>query len=133
MWKKSKKFITNLVLGVFLAVGLVPAMAQAATISPDEVLPTAYRNKLPSDVGTTGSRIVSIVIVVGAVLTLGYMLWGAIDMITAEGDTGKLEAARDKIMYSIIGLIVLASSWAIYQLVLFVTFGGSNISVPTLR
>jgi len=132
MWKKCKSIITSVALGFLLAVGLVPA-ARAATIKPEEVLPAAYRDKLPSEVGSTGSRIVTIVIVVGAVLTLGYMLWGAIDMITAEGDTGKVEAARDKIMYSIIGLIVLASSWAIYQLVLFVTFGGSNISVPTLR
>lgn len=109
----------------------VPAL-RAATYTPADFKPAEYSN-IPTDAGTTGSRIVTLVIVVGAVLVLGYLIWGGIDIITAGGDSGKIEKARNKIMFAVIGLIVLASAWAIFTLVLEITFGGTDISLPTLK
>ncbi|MCB9801832.1 MAG: hypothetical protein H6774_01965 [Pseudomonadales bacterium] len=62
-------------------------------------------------------RILSIAIVVGAVLLLLYLVWGGIEWIASGGDKGKLESARSKITQSIIGMIVLAGSVALFMLV----------------
>jgi hypothetical protein len=54
---------------------------------------------------------------VAALLTFGYMLWGAFDWILSEGDSGKIETARRKITQALIGLAVLASVGAIFRVV----------------
>ncbi len=49
----------------------------------------------------------------GALAVLLYMFLGAIGWITAGGDSGKIEKARDRIIQSVIGLAVLFSVVAI--------------------
>jgi hypothetical protein len=59
----------------------------------------------------------TVVLVIGALLVLFYLIWGGIDWITAGGDSGKTEKARNKIFQSVIGLLVLASAYAIFFLI----------------
>ena len=54
---------------------------------------------------------------IAALLVLFYLIWGGIEWITAGGDKGKVEKARNRITQAIIGLIVLAASTAILSLV----------------
>lgn len=49
----------------------------------------------------------------GAILVLGFYLWGAIDWITAEGDSSKLSKARNKIVQATVGLIIMVGILAI--------------------
>ena len=42
-----------------------------------------------------------------------FLIWGGISYITSQGDKNKIEAARKKILYAIIGLIVGFSSYMI--------------------
>ena len=62
-------------------------------------------------------RILTIVMTVGALLLLFYLIWGGVEWITSGGDKGKTESARNKITQAVIGLIVLAASIAIFNLV----------------
>ena len=55
------------------------------------------------------------VLVLAALLTLAELVIGGINYINSGGEKGKLEAARQKITNSIIGLIVLASTVAIFN------------------
>lgn len=66
------------------------------------------------------SSILSAVFVVAALLVLLYLIWGAIDWISAGGDSSKIQKARDKIIQSIIGVIVLASTLAIFGLLQYI-------------
>lgn len=59
----------------------------------------------------------------GAISVLIMFLWGAIDWITAEGDSGKVEKARNKIIQSIIGLLILVSSFVIIGFISQLLFG----------
>lgn len=56
-------------------------------------------------------------IMVGALTTILFLLWGAVDWITAGGDQGKIESARKKMTGAVIGLIILASSIALVEFV----------------
>ena len=78
---------------------------------------TKSRVAINSDLGTFVSKTFSAVILVAGLATFGYILYGGITWIMAGGDKGKLEEARAKITNGIIGLAVVASSWAIYLLV----------------
>lgn len=71
--------------------------------------------------------VLSFVLVIGALLVFFYLILGGIEWITSGGDKGKTEAARNKITAAIIGLIILAASYAILQLALsFLGFSGLN-------
>jgi hypothetical protein len=67
------------------------------------------------------------------ILALLYLILGGFDWITTGGDKGKLEVARNKITHAIIGLIIVASIWAIMTLIgnfFGITF--PEIELPTL-
>jgi len=53
----------------------------------------------------------------GAVACLGLIIFGAFTWITSGGDKNKAEEARNKITAAIVGLIVLAATVAIFNLV----------------
>ena len=77
-----------------------------------------------SDLGSVINGVLSFVMVIAALLVLGYLIMGAMEWITSGGDKGKTEAARNKITAAVVGIIILAASFAILNLVLnFIGFG----------
>ncbi len=71
--------------------------------------------------------LVSFVMVLAAVMVFMYLIWGGIEWITSGGDKGKTESARNKITAAVIGLIVVAASYAILTLALnFLGFSNLN-------
>lgn len=64
------------------------------------------------------SAILRIVIVIAALLVFFYLIWGAIEWITSGGDKGQTEKARNKITASIIGLVILSATVALFFLVM---------------
>ena len=71
--------------------------------------------------------IISFVMVIAAVLVFFYLIWGGIEWITSGGDKGKTESARGKITAAVIGLIVIAASYAVLTLALnFLGFSDLN-------
>jgi len=55
-----------------------------------------------------------------AVSTLVFLIWGGISMITAGGDSGKFEKGRNRLVFSVIGMIVVASSYAVWRLIMHI-------------
>jgi hypothetical protein len=60
--------------------------------------------------------LMSLAMAIGALIVFLQLIWGGIEWITAGGDSGKLQKARDRIMQAIIGLIVLGSVVALFTL-----------------
>ncbi len=56
-------------------------------------------------------------LVIAGLLLLLYLIWGAIEWITSEGDSSKMESARNRITQAVIGMIVLSAVIAIFKLV----------------
>lgn len=77
---------------------------------------TRSRVAINTDLGSFVSKSFSAVILVAGLATFGYLIMGGITWITAGGDKGKLEEARNKITNGIIGLAIVASAWAVYLL-----------------
>ena len=67
--------------------------------------------------GALVSGLLSMTMSLGAILLLGYLIWGGVEWITSGGDKGKTESARNKIPAAITGLLVLAASIAVVTMV----------------
>jgi len=101
------------------------ALAAPTTVSA----PTGFF----SDIGSLINQILKFVMVISALLVFMYLIWGGIEWITSGGDKGKTESARNKITSAVIGLIVVASAFAILQLALtFLGLGDINELLRTV-
>jgi hypothetical protein len=70
------------------------------------------------DIGNVINFVLRVVMVIAVLLVFFYLVLGGIEWITSGGEKGKTEAARNKITSAVIGLIVLAASYAILTLLL---------------
>ena len=62
-------------------------------------------------------------ITIGAIMVLINFLWGALEWITAGGDSSKVEKGRNRITQSMIGLLILVSSFVIIGFISNLFFG----------
>lgn len=84
------------------------------------------------DVGFTSfgeliNRIVTIVFIIGGLAVLIYLFMGAFTYLTAGDSEENTKKARQMITNAVVGLIILASSWAIWQLIISFIPGLGNI------
>ncbi len=110
---------TKVSIGITAAVNTFLANT-AQIFAADEALP---RINIPGDFffedpSELLSRLLRSIMIIAGVLVFAYLIWGGIEWITSGGDSSKTEAARDKIMAAVVGLIILASTYAIFQLML---------------
>ncbi len=72
---------------------------------------------------------------IGGLIVLLYFIWGGLEWVSSGGDAGKLEKARARMMHSIIGLLILVSSFVILGYISTALFGEDfsilNLSFPT--
>ena len=68
----------------------------------------------------------------GALLTIGYFILGAFEWITSEGDSGKLQKARNKMLHAAIGLLILVSAFIIIGFISALFFG-NNFDILNLN
>lgn len=77
----------------------------------------------------------NVIISVGAIVVIVMFLWGALEWITAGGDTGKVQTAQKRIMNAAIGIFLLVASFAIIEFVSLIFFDGEfnvlNLSFPS--
>lgn len=84
--------------------------------------------------GTLVSNLVGALFIAGFLLTFVYLLTGGIGWATSGGDKTKLEKARDQITNAIIGLIIVASAYALTTvLAQFFGFELKALPIPTIK
>ena len=111
--------LNGMALSVAAFVSAAPAAFALSVTEPD--------NFFFTDIGALIDKALKFVMVLGALLVFMYLIWGGIEWITSGGDKTKTESARNKITAAVLGLIILAASWAILGLVLqFLGVGDLN-------
>jgi hypothetical protein len=86
--------------------------------------------------GIVGSLMQGIM-AIGLIIVFFYFIWGAFDWLTSAGEKGKLESARNKMLHAGIGIIILASTTALFMLVQYfvgvsvIDFGGAPTAPNT--
>jgi len=67
---------------------------------------------------------ITLIFVVAILVTLFMLMWAGIQWVTSEGDKQKLQNARNRITFTIIGLLVIIFSFFI------VNFIGAYFGIP---
>lgn len=68
-------------------------------------------------ISTLLSTAVTILFIVAIVLTLFFLIYAGIDMITAGGEKQKVVNARNKLTFAVVGLIIVFLSYFIVNLI----------------
>jgi hypothetical protein len=110
--KKITTFIITLLIA--FTINTTTVSAALGTLSP------APGTNIKLDAFVT--TLVNFAIGSGVAAFLVYFLWGAIMWITSAGDKGALDQARGRMTSAAIGLIMLASVWAIFSIVQAITY-----------
>lgn len=96
---------------------------------------------IPAQIGKTGeggtvvggfvSSGIGMALIGAFLFALLYLLLGGIQWITSGGEKTQLETARNKITNAIIGLIIVASAYAVFMLVgKFIGIEPDKITIP---
>ena len=76
-------------------------------------------------IGHIVSNLVSAAFIISGIAVFVMLVMGGVEYVTSGGDKGKTEAAQKRITAAIIGLAIVASSYAVYIIVL--EFFGINL------
>lgn len=103
-------------------------LASASVVMAEvNIKPIEVGKGYANNFGTMFSSMLNVVMLIAALLVFGYMIWGGIEWITSGGDKSKAESARNKLTAAIIGLVIVAASYAIVTMVVqFLGFGSFN-------
>lgn len=86
-----------------------------------------------SAIGTILTAIIGGMFIIAFITSLIYLLTGGFHWITSGGDKANLEHARNKIIHAIVGLIVVASVFAVVNLLgNFLGVDFFNMPIPTI-
>ncbi len=112
----------------------IPQANAQETLSLSALNPNSAGISINGNAGLLLRNVITLVIVVSAVMTLYHMMMGAMLWISSAGDKGKVAQARDRILAAIVGILILASTWAVFQLTVTVAFGTNftQMRIPTL-
>jgi hypothetical protein len=129
---KMEKKVARWVIGLLLSVGLVlgaQTTVLAAAYPQSSFLPSPATQVV--DITQYGTGLVNIVFFLSFVAAFAFLLYGAVAWITSNGESGKLETARNRMIQAVVGMLVLGSTWAIYTF--FLAVSGMNLNaLPTL-
>lgn len=91
----------------------------------DAGLATLFAGCTNISMGVLLGNLINFIFVVAVFLSLGFIIFGGINWITSAGDSGKVEAARNRIIAAIVGLIIIVLAFYILN-TLVLPFLGIN-------
>lgn len=93
----------------------------------------------PTDIGATIGKFINLFLIVAALFTLAYMLWGAFDWIVSGGEKEKIEKAQRKITNAALGIILVVVVLALFNTLVGPVLnissgtGGWQFKLPTIN
>jgi hypothetical protein len=104
--------------------------------SSEVPVPSGIPAALTGGLNTTGQSFIQLFfnyLFMGATLiTLVMIIYSGIQWTTSQGDPDKIAAARSRLMYAIIGLVVVACSFLIVRLIITI-LGGNPSSFVNVK
>ena len=113
----NKTIRKAMVLGSTFATAM-QGTAVLMAVHAQSVAPIRPGTGFADKIGTLINFVLQVVMVIALLLVFGYLIIGSIEWITSGGDKSKTESARNKITAAVVGLIILAASYAIFLLLL---------------
>lgn len=115
--EKGKKTIFNAVIGLVVSIGAVAItnfvfgiVGDSATVGPSGV-PELNEQQIIQN-------IISIVLFAAGTVAVIMIVIAGLQYVTAAGDSGRITKAKNMLVYSIGGLLIVISAWAIINFVI---------------
>lgn len=112
---------------------MIPSILAAAIKNP-VLAPSEgqYANVEANPLGGLVARLWWTIVLVGGLALLIFLIWGGVDLLSSEGDQEKYKNAKNKLTHALMGMGLLAASYAIVKL-LHAVFGFDilNLVWPT--
>lgn len=84
------------------------------------------------DIGNLLSAGIQVAMIIAAILTFTFLVWGGIQWILSGGDKTQTQAARDRITMALVGLGIVAAAWALMKVIgYFFGVDVFNFAIPT--
>ncbi len=106
------------------SLGTFDSPSTVVTVSDFKNSPAAVTSKLEAII----SEFLGLITVVAGVAVLFYFVTGALNWVSAGGDEGKIQKARDQMTQAVIGMVVIVAAYGIIGLVS--NFLGLNLLNP---
>jgi len=90
-----------------------PGMALAQGLSGIQPFEGTAQSNLPTAI----TNIVNVLLILAALVAGIYLIVGGVKYITAGGDEGQMDKAKNQILYAVIGLIVIGLAAAIVNFI----------------
>ena len=110
--------VSVIILTAFFVFAVPEASAQVSQAQQNVGDISSVAGVGETDLITTIGRIINIFLSFLGIIFLGLMLYAGYTWMTAAGDPEKIETAKKTIRNAIIGILIIASSWAITAFVL---------------
>ena len=121
-------------LAAFVKVGifsLIASLLMVVTVAPtlsavdvteqgtqDESNKVLAENQGNDDFATIVGRVISLLLFVLGIGAVFMIIFGGFRYVTSNGDSGKLESAKNTILYSVVGLVVAIFAYALVNFTL---------------
>ena len=70
-----------------------------------------------SSIGGLITGLINAAVIIAALLTFVFLIWGGIQWLTSGGDKAAYEAARGRITAALIGLAIVAAAYALMEII----------------
>jgi len=104
---------------------------QAAEITIEVPKPKGFNI---TDIGKLISSAIQLLLIAAGIIAVLYLLLGGIQWITSGGDKAGVDAARQKILQAVIGLVIVFTVWALIRVLegfLGICIISCPITIPT--
>jgi len=95
--------------------------------------PTGIPATLKGKLEDSGSSIINtglnLLFISAVILAVVFIIISGIQWITSSGNPEKISSAKKKLLYSIVGLIVIATAFLIFNVVKSILLAGINLSI----
>lgn len=101
-------------------------------IPGQDTLPTPPKgipDPLKGGLDTSGANFLQLIInylfIIGVILALIFLMYAGVSFITSGGDSMKMAAAKKKLIYALIGLVIIAGAFFIVRFIITALGGDS--------
>lgn len=110
---------------LFVSLPLIAAADEVNTLEEklDRGLVTCQDNCTFCDLLATGDNIIKFAVQISFILVVGFIVWGALNIMTAGGNESRFKDGRKKITIALSGLLIVLVSWVFIHQLLFVLAG----------
>ena len=137
---KKKIILAVLMMG---ALAFLPGRALAAELGQDEGICSHISDEAQleaagcgkkaeaGEVGNAMQNVINVVIAVLGIVAVIFVIIGAAQYMTSQGDSAKIKKGKDTILYAVLGVVLAVLAYTIVNFVLVSMFSGQTQEAET--